>query len=67
MVYNKGVQKSQKGANANLTFFQNGKNEPKMKVFYHIMLVGMNNFCTFAKVIAITVITNTILRYEVLR
>ena len=33
MVYNKGVQKSQKGANANLTFFQNGKNEPKMPFF----------------------------------
>ena len=34
---------------------------------YPILLVGMNIFCTFAKVMAITVITNTILGYEVLR
>ena len=34
---------------------------------YPILLVGMNNFCTFAKVMTITVITNTILGYEVLR
>ena len=35
--------------------------------FYPILLVGMNNFCTFAKVMTVTVIANTILRYEVLR
>ena len=34
---------------------------------YPILLVGMNIFCTFAKVMTITVITNTILGYEVLR
>ena len=34
---------------------------------YPILLVGMNFFCTFAKVMTITVITNTILGYEVLR
>ena len=28
---------------------------------YPILLVGMNNFCTFAKVMTVTVITNTIL------
>ena len=28
--------------------------------FYPILLVGMNIFCTFAKVMTITVITNTI-------
>ena len=36
-------------------------------IFYPILLVGMNIFCTFAKVMTVTVITNTILRYEVLR
>ena len=30
---------------------------------YPILLVGMNIFCTFAKVMTITVITNTILGY----
>ena len=35
--------------------------------FYPILLVGMNNFCTFAKVMTVTVTANTILSYEVLR
>ena len=43
--------------------FQQTQNES----FYPILLVGINNFGTFAKVMTVTVIMNTILRYGILR